>query len=293
MKITLLILLIAASTTLAFTPDPGAVIVFSDSPDYSSGQTFAEGSRIRNDNGETAVLLSTGSLIVLPPKTNLRVPVGMKPKAWYFNYTLNALNGLDSKWNNLKIDLDKRFAGVAFVALPDTVEGRLVYPIGATVVEIPDAIKWNLKEKPVEVEIRENTGMETVLSLETRGDSILRPVYVDNIQPETIYSWRVITDSRIDSTWFSLLPENDLLELSDQFSVFERVEELDKSPEIKFGWLMLRVAVLVQRNLYYEARAQIRKFREDNPKTDPRVEQLIYKVRMIQRYGLPPESKLP
>lgn len=293
MKLASLTLLIAVSTSFAHAPDPAAVIVFSDSSGYACGETLAEDGWIRNRESETVVLLSTGSLIAVPKGNRYHIPAGMKPRAWYFDYTLDALKSMEAKWDNLVQDLELRFPDTRISTLPDTVEGRLVYPIGAAIIEIPDAFKWNLDEKPVDVSINEGHEPEPVFSVQTYADSILRPQFVDLVKPDRIYTWRISGAESTDSTWFSLLSEDELFDLSDQLSVFERVEELDGSPEVKFGWLVLRVAVLVQRNLYYEARAQIRKFREDNPDADKRVDKLMRKVRMIQRYGLPPESIAP
>jgi hypothetical protein len=249
------------------------------------------GKKLRNTGKKPLfLLLSTGRLERVKPGASYKIPEGLAPRAWFFSPVSAALEDFHEKSSRLKTILDKNFPGSE---PEDTVEGTLVYPLGATVVESPEAFKWHTEgRREVNFELCEENGGETLFKKNLRVDRLNSEEFGHLLRPGRLYRWSVGTVQRADTAWFALLEVEKMIPLSEQLAVLDRLESLDPDNGNSYGWLVLKTAVLCRLGLSYEARAQILA-RINNQGTarhaptgaDENLYNLLRQVRKLQRYG--------
>ncbi|MEA2063701.1 MAG: fibronectin type III domain-containing protein [Gemmatimonadota bacterium] len=293
-------LIVAICFCLLFVPGTGAVssasgagaVVVSGGGRLAMGAALEPGQTIHNTGAlPVFVLFSTGRLERVEPGKVLEVPGKAGAGDCFFGPVKEALAGFHSMCGQLEKVLAEKYPESV---PPDTVEGALVYPIGAALVEVPDAFKWNLGDNGttrVRFELTGEQEEKPILERNVQGGKLERSLFESLLQPGTRYHWQVADSGGTFATWFSLLADDRLKALSENLAALDRLEGLDPDSANCRGWLILKVAVLCREKLYYEARAQVRArlsqatargCREDYG-TGP--EGLLRQVRRLQRYG--------
>ena len=263
------------------TPTPGAVIVNGT----QMGKAVRAGIALNNP-GERKIfiLLKDGGMLSLEPLEKLEVPAAAKSRADFFIGAKKSLGKFRKAGQSLESALRRKYGGLS---LPDTVEGTLVYPVGACLIETPEAFKWQRQGAgAARFELFPRSGNDPLLRIET-GDSLLgRNRFETLLKSGHGYRWRVEQDGKRFESRFSLLDERKLQALSDCLQALAAAETADPSADRNsFGWLVIRVAALCELSLYYEARAAIREQSGQAEEGGGERRELLVQVRRLQRYG--------
>jgi len=284
-----------------------AVVVAGGAGDKSleTGLAVESGRHLKNKGASPLfLLLSTGRLERVEPGSPVRIPDEPRPRAWFYDSIAAALQDFHKKHLRLSSILKKKFPDSE---PPDTVEGTLVYPVGATLVELPEAFKWHPEPGArVQFELARAAGEAALLRTVVGGGRLDMESFESLLLPGVRYRWVVAARERTDTSYFSLLGANELIALSERLTALDRLEELDPDSGNSYGWLVLKTAVLCRLELYYEARAQIlfrmkQKAAERSAlsgsndsrggsrtapaRTDEDLYDLLRRVRRLQRYG--------
>jgi len=265
-----------------------AAVVVSGSDGFEMGRVLEEGQTVRNSKGgdDLFVLLATGRLERIAPGERLIVPQGLKPRAWFFDSLSRALSELHIKQAQLQAALRRIYPNSA---PPDTVEDFLVYPVGSALLDVPTAFKWQARGSEVSFRLYEDSIREPVLERFISGDSLDGSSVADLLKPGRSYCWVVSSQERSDSSYFRVLDERELDTLSARLEALGTLEELEFQTQAgmgkKFGWLVLKVSMLCEVSLYYEAREAIRNSLERPGIPAGRALKLLSQVRMLERYS--------
>ncbi|MEA1996884.1 MAG: hypothetical protein U9N45_04570, partial [Gemmatimonadota bacterium] len=132
-------------------PSTGAVVA-AKSDGGSVGRLVELGQSVWNGGDDTLfVLLATGRLEKVYPRTYLKINPGLRGEAWFFDRLSRSVASLHRKSRELDIVLRRKFPGRA---PPDTVEDFLIYPVGSAVIEMPQAFKWQAAGEDEQVSFR-------------------------------------------------------------------------------------------------------------------------------------------
>ena len=249
------------------------------------GNTIRAGLTLENPGGgRLFCLLADGGMLSLGPGEKLEIPVPGKLRPDFFLASKKSLGRFRKDTQRLEIALYRKYGGLA---LPDTVEGELIYPVGACLLESPEAFKWQrLGSGAARFQLLPRNGNAPLLSVET-GDSLLgRSRFENLLKSGRKYHWRVQQEGQRFESWFSLLDERKLPVLSDRLQALATAELADSLlGDNEFGWLVVRVAALCELSLYYEARAAIREESGQAEDESGELRELLVQVRRLQRYG--------
>ena len=263
------------------TPTPGAVIVSGP----QMGKAVRAGGTLNNPGERRIIiLLLDGGMTSVQPGGKLEIPPSRPGRSDFFLSAKKSLGRLGKNSKRLESALRVKYGSPA---LPDTVEGTLVYPVGACLIETPEAFKWQHQGTgATRFELFPRGGNASLLSVET-GDSLLgRKRFETLLKPGRSYHWRVEQAGKRFESWFSLLDERKLEPLSDCLQGLAAAEAADPSADRNsFGWLVVRVAALCELSLYYEARAAIREQSGQAEDGGKELRELLVQVRRLQRYG--------
>lgn len=276
-----LCMLFGASTMLkAGDLSPAAVAVCG--PGARGGQVFAAGESVSNpfgSTGELFVLKSDFRMLHLIPGVTIGLPGKPPSPDSLFSQAVEALSWFERVGAALDSLPEAK-------AAPDTVEGFLVYPLGAVLLDIPEAFKWQGDSLESEFILYTYTDRNAVLKLNTREGRVRRGQCENLIQPLVRYGWKAVSPAHRDSSWFEVLDDSGLMELGALLERMESLERRDTQDEDRpFGWTWLKAALLARRGLFYEARALVRTQRELVPEQAAACDILLRRLRLLQRLG--------
>ncbi|MFH1068692.1 MAG: hypothetical protein V1794_03630 [Candidatus Glassbacteria bacterium] len=167
----------------------------------------------------------------------------------------------------------------------DTVEFFLVYPVGARLVEAPEAFRWQGTAE-VAFSIYPVSGGEPVVQTTVADSLFERGRFEKLLEKGRWYGWQVRLGDSTQASCFSLLPEEELAGLSDRLAALAEAEKQDPSAgENAFGWLALKAGWLAGNFLYYEAQAALLEAETRGGMYVGRQRELLVEVRRLQRYG--------
>jgi len=277
-----LCLLAAARLDAAATPAAVAVC----GPEIQCGQVFISGESVANVFGapsEAYLFTPDCRMLVLAPGLTQRMPEAAATPDSLFDLAVEALGSFESRYSQLIDSLSPEQAAV------DTVEAFLVYPLGAMLLDIPEAFKWQGDSLKCGFSLRKEGERRALLNLSTRDGRVRSAQYDSLLQLGQVYRWSVSSPSEADSSWFSVLDDRGLVALGALLERLESLEQGDAGPDgkVPFGLVWLKAALLSHSGLYYEARSVVRTRRELYPEEAALCDSLLYRVRLLQRRGGP------
>ncbi|MCE5270730.1 hypothetical protein LLH00_05545 [bacterium] len=263
---------------------PAAVAVCG--PELHSGQVFGSGETVANAFGapaEAFLFTPDCRMLVLAPGLTQRLPEAAAAPDSLFGLAVEALGWFEGRYARLIQSLSPEQAEA------DTVEAFLVYPLGAVLLDIPEAFKWQGDSLECRFTLRKEGKRRALYSLSTRDGRVKSAQYDSLLQLGEVYRWSVHGPEAADSSWFGVLDDNGLVELGALLERLESLEQSDPGPDgkVPFGWVWLKVALLSRRGLYYEARSVVRTRRELYPEDTALCDSLLHRVRLLQRRGDP------
>ena len=249
-----------------------------------TGRLLAPGERFHNQTGHSQYVLDCrGRLVRIKDESEYRAAGSSPQTAPWFAEVAGALSAYRARTMRLEKLLARMAGGGEQPA--DTVESFLVYPVGARLVELPDAFRWQgLAPVIFSIFPADSGGPLVVRSVE---DSLLDGRSLEGLlEKGRWYGWRITSGDSSFSSSFSLLPESDLTGLSDLLLAISEAEAADPLAAVNaFGWLALKAQWLAGDFLYYEARAVIREAEQKAGIPAARLRELLVEVRRLQRYA--------